>query len=75
MSGIFHGQDACDKISNQASTNEKWLWRQFSLTRERIHGFSYVTKICIIMSNISIISVSFKRRKWIKLDKFAVYVR
>ena len=23
MSGIFYGQDACDKISNQTSTNEK----------------------------------------------------
>ena len=28
MSGIFYGQDSCDKISNQASVNEKWLHRE-----------------------------------------------
>ena len=77
MSGIFYSQDACDEIWIQASTNEKWLWREFNITSERIHGFSYVTDICIIMSKIIIISVKLLnvRRKWINLDEFAVIVR
>ena len=56
MSGIFYGQDTCDEFSNQALTNEKWLRRDFIIANERIHGFSYVTNIFIIMPNISIIS-------------------
>ena len=77
MSGIFYGQDACDEISNQASTNGKWLWREFNITSDRIHGFSYVTNMCIIMSKIIIISAKLLnvRRKWINLDEFAVIVR
>ena len=34
MSGIFYGQDAYEKISNQASLNEKWLRREFNITSE-----------------------------------------
>ena len=51
MSGIFNSQDSCDKISNQASVNEKWLHRERErerereTERERIHGFSYVTNV------------------------------
>ena len=57
MSGIFCSQGICDKISNQASINEKWLQRLFNVTSEWIHGFSYVTNIyIIIISNISITS-------------------
>ena len=77
MSGIFYGQGTCDENLDQASANEKWLWREFNITSDRIHGFSYVTNICIIMSKIIIISVKLLnvRRKWINLDKFAVIVR
>ena len=56
MSVIFYGQDTWDKISNQASVNEKWLRREFNIASEWIHAFSYVTNISIFMSNISIIS-------------------
>ena len=56
MSVIFYGQDTWDKISNQASVNEKWLRREFNITSEWVHAFSYVTNISIFMSNISIIS-------------------
>ena len=69
MSGAFYSQDTCDKISNKASINGKWFRREFNTTSEWIHEFSYLTNIYIIISNICIISE--KRRKWIKLDKFA----
>ena len=38
MSGTFYGQDSCDKISNQASVNEKWLHRERERERERERG-------------------------------------
>ena len=41
VSGIFYGQDKCDKISNKAWINEKWLRREFNITSEWIHRFSY----------------------------------
>ena len=66
MSGIFYGQDTCDKSSNQASINEKWLHSWIFLLNE--HLYYWVEYQCHI-------SKTFEGRKWIKLYKFAVNVR